>query len=167
MSPFQAPAGDGSAAARGTAHPRSIDAKVVVRGAAGGLLVAMVAAVANVVLSAQDPKPALLLALTLVGLVAGFVLAGFVAGHDAPGEVARHGAWAGLVAFVPVELVGILGRLDRGVPISVFSIVLVAFLAAAAGTFGASLGARRRVRADARRATGTGPAVDETGGCPT
>ncbi len=135
MSPFDAPG-----AKPGT---HRVDAMVVVRGAAAGLLVAMVAAIVNVILAAQVPKPAVALNLTLMGLFLGFVLAGFVAGYDAPGEVARHGAYAALLAFVPVEIIGILGRLDRGEPVSVFSILLVAFLAAAGGIFGAAPGARR------------------------
>ncbi|MGI8754569.1 MAG: hypothetical protein ACR2MB_01665 [Acidimicrobiales bacterium] len=134
-----------------TGNERVIEARVVIRGAAAGLMIAMIAAVANVILAAQDPRPVALGALTLVGLLLGFALAGFVAGYEAPGEVARHGTFAALVVFVPVEVIAILGRLDRGDPVSVFSIVLIAFLAAGAGAGAAPLGAARRVRADERR----------------
>ena len=134
----------------------AIEARVVIRGAAAGLMIAMIAAVANVVLAAQDPQPVALGALTLVGLALGFALAGFVAGFEARGEVARHGAYAAMIAFVPVEVIGILGRLDRGDPVSVFSIVLVAFLAAGAGAGSASVGASRRARAEARDAARSG-----------
>lgn len=137
---------------RATGDKRVVEARVVIRGAAAGLMIAMIAAVANVILAAQDPRPVALGALTLVGLLLGFALAGFVAGYEALGEVARHGTFAALVVFVPVEVIAVLGRLDRGDPVSIFSIVLVAFLAAGAGAGAAPVGAARRLRADERRA---------------
>ena len=133
-----------------------VDRAVVVRGAAGGLLIAMLAALANVILAAQHPVPKGALNATLLGLLAGFFLAGFVAGYEARREPARHGAYAALVAFVPVEIVGLLGRLDRGDPVSIFGIVLVAFLAAAAGLGGASFGAKRRLRTIEKRSADPG-----------
>lgn len=123
-----------------------VERVVVLRGAAAALLLSMSAALANVLLASQDPKPHGALNATFVVLLLGFVLGGFVAGLEAPRLADRHGAWAGLVAFVPVEVVGILGRLDRGEPVSLFGIVIVGFLAAGAGLAGSRLGARRRAR---------------------
>ena len=130
----------------------NIDRLVVVRGAAVGLLIAMIAALANVVLADQHPKPKGALNATLVALLAGFVLAGFVVGLQVTHEAARHGAYAGLVVFVPVEIVGLLGRLDRGDPVSLPGIVILGFFAAGAGMFGARLGVGRRNRRHARSA---------------
>lgn len=118
----------------------------VARGAAMGLVVAVPAALANVVLAAQDPKPQAAINLSFVVVLLGFLVAGFAAGLEAPERATAHGARAALVAFVPVELVAILGRLDRGDPISPVGIVFVGLLAAGAGWIGARLGGARRAR---------------------
>ena len=123
-----------------------LDRLVVVRGAAAGALLAVTAALANVVLAGQDPKPQALLNLTLLFLLLGFMVSGISAGLEATHEATRHGTAAALLVFMPVEFIGILGRLDRGEPVSLFAIVFVGLLAAMAGTLGALLGARRRTR---------------------
>lgn len=117
---------------------------VVARGAATALVLAAPAALANVALSAQEPKPAALLNLTLLVLLVGFFSGGALAGREATEDSARHGAAAALVAFVLVQVIGILGRLDRGEGINLGGIIFLGFLAAMAGTIGAMLGARRK-----------------------
>jgi hypothetical protein len=123
-----------------------VDRIVVIRGAAGGLMVAMLAALVNVVAAEQDPKPNGVLVATFVGLLVGFALAGFVAGYEARHDTVRHGAWAGVAAFVPVEVVGLLARTDRGDRISIPGIVLLGFLAAICGLAAAPGGARLKRR---------------------
>lgn len=114
------------------------------------MFLAVPAALANVVLSAQDAddRSALLSFLTLLVLLLGFVLAGFAAGRLATFERARHGTAAALIVFVLVQVIAVLGRLDRGDGISIFSIVFTGFLAAAAGAAGGTLGARRPIDPD-------------------
>jgi hypothetical protein len=124
----------------------NLDRMVVVRGAAGGLILSMPAAMANVVFADQDERSQGLLALTAAVVVLGFVLAGLVAGLDAAHDVDRHGQAAASVTFVLVEAVLILGRLDRGAGISVPAIVIIALLALVGGTLGARLGAARRAK---------------------
>lgn len=115
----------------------------VLRGAASALVIGVVAALANVVLAAQEPKPVAWLNLTFLALVVAFFLGGRVAGREAPHDAARHGAAAGFVAFVPIEAIGMLGRADRGEPVQLGSIVFLGLLAAVAGTLGALVGSRR------------------------
>ena len=124
----------------------TLDRLVVVRGAAGGLILAMPAALANVVLADQDERSQGLLALTAGVVVLGFVLAGLVAGIDAPHDGERHGQAAAALTFVLVEAVLLLGRLDRGAGISVPAIVIIALFALIGGTLGARLGAARRAK---------------------
>jgi hypothetical protein len=113
------------------------------RGAAAGLLLAVIPAFANQVLAGQDPKPALALFATYVLVVAGFLLGGFAAGREAPWRPSRHGLGAALIVFVPIEAIAILGRLDRGTPISLPGIVILGFIAAAAGHTGGIYGGHR------------------------
>ena len=56
-----------------------------------------------------------------------------------------HGTAAALIVFVLVQVIAVLGRLDRGDGISIVSIVFTGFLAAAAGAGGGTLGARRPI----------------------
>lgn len=119
---------------------------VVARGAAHGLLVGVPAALINVFLADQDPQPKAALNATLMGLLVGFWVAGFVAGREAPSSPARHGALAGLVVFALVEVIGILGRLDRGRPISPGAIAVLGLVAVALAVNGAGVGARRAAR---------------------
>lgn len=121
-----------------------IEPVVVARGAALALLLAAPAALANVTLAAQDPQPGPLLNLTLLIMLAGFIAGGFGAGYEATHEAARHGALAAVAAFVLVQAIGILGRLDREADISVGSIVFLGLLSAVAGTLGALGGARMK-----------------------
>lgn len=124
----------------------NLDRLVVARGAAAGLLLAVPATVANGILADQDDRSAALSLVTLLVTVAGFLLAGFSAGHERPDDSRRHGLAAALIALVPVEVVAVLGRLDRGVGLSLPAIVLTAFVAAGAGATGANLGATRKTR---------------------
>ena len=126
------------------ADPDRISGLVVARGAATALLLAMPAAFASVVLSDQTPKPRGAINLAFLVLLVGFAVGGWLAGREAPGLTAKHGALAGFAAFVPVEVIAILGRLDRGAPVSLPQIIVLGLLAACAGTVGARLGARRR-----------------------
>ena len=119
-----------------------IEPLVIARGAALALLLAVPAALANVVLAAQDAPSGPLLNLTLLIMLAGFIAGGFGAGYEATNEAARHGALAAVAAFVLVQVIGILGRLDRGDDISLGSIIFLGLLAAVAGTLGALAGAR-------------------------
>lgn len=121
-----------------------IEPLVVARGAATALVLAAPAALANVVLANQDPKPEALLNLTLLVLLVGFFFGGALAGREAPSDATRHGALAALLAFVLVQAIGILGRLDRGDSIKVGGIIFLGFLAACVGTLGALVGARRK-----------------------
>ena len=91
-----------------------IEPLVVARGAATALVLAAPAALANVVLASQDPKPEALLNLTLLVLLLGFFFGGALSGREARADAARHGTFAALLAFVLVQAIGILGRLDRG-----------------------------------------------------
>lgn len=116
------------------------------RGAAMGLMMAMPAALMNVVFAAQDPKPQGAVNLTFLVVLVGFVVAGMMAGAEAPWEPTRHGVLAALVAYLPVEIVAVLGRLDRGDAIAPLGIIIVGLLAAAAGAAGSRLGAARRAR---------------------
>lgn len=119
-----------------------MDALTVARGAAAGVLLGVPVALANVALSGRDPAPRALLNLTLLGLLVAFGLAGLVAARLARADRARHAAAAGVVAFVPVQLLGVLGRIDRDAPVSAGQIVFLGLLAAVAGTLGGLLGAR-------------------------
>ena len=116
------------------------------RGAAAGLLLAVIPAFVNQVLAGQDPKPRLALFATYALVVAGFLLAGFAAGREAPWRASRHGLFAALIVFLPVELIAILGRLDRSASISLPGIVILGFIAAGAGHTGGSFGGRRPTR---------------------
>ena len=124
----------------------TLDRLVVARGAAGGLILAVPAAMANVVFADQEPKSQILVNLSFVAVLVGFVLAGFVAGLDAPDQVVGHGIAAAAAAFVPIEVISILGRQDRGDPISVPAIVIVAGFAVLGGRSGARAAAARRAR---------------------
>ncbi|QXC62341.1 TIGR04086 family membrane protein [Aquihabitans sp. G128] len=124
-----------------------VDLLTAARGAAAGTFLAVPAALANVVLSAQDAddRSAVLSIVTLLVLLLGFVLAGFAAGRLATFERARHGTAAALIVFVLIEVIAVLGRLDRGDGVSLGSILFTGLLAAAAGAAGGTLGARRPV----------------------
>lgn len=128
----------------------SLDRLVVARGAAAGLLLAVPATIANGILADQDDRSAAWSLVTLVVLVAGFFVAGFSAGHERPDDARRHGLVAALVAFVPVQALAVVNRLDRGAGLSAFSVVLTAFLAAGAGSTGGNLGGRRSAARSAR-----------------
>ena len=127
----------------GDAAKTPSDARLVAVGAATGLIVAIPAALTNVVLVARNPRPVALINVTLLGLALGFALAGFTAAREVRTDRHRRGVIAALGAFVPVELVGILGRLDRGASLSVGSILLLFVIALAMGSLGARSGARR------------------------
>jgi len=129
----------------------NLDRLVVLRGAAAGSILAVPAALANGILAAQDDRSAALSILTLVVLVAGFAVAGFSAGHERPDDALRHGVAAALVAFVLVQALAVLNRLDRGTGVSLASIVVTAFLAAGAGATGANLAVRRQASRQAGR----------------
>jgi putative membrane protein (TIGR04086 family) len=121
-----------------------VDRLVVARGAVAALLVGLPAALVNVLLADQDPKPKAALNLTLLVLLLAFFLGGLLSGWEARHDAARHGAVAGGLAFVPVQVVGVLGRLDRGDGVAPVQIVFIGALAVMAGTVGALAGARRR-----------------------
>lgn len=124
----------------------TIEPLAVARGAALALLLAVPAALANVMLAAQDPQPGWALNLTLLIMLVGFVGGGFGAGYEASTEAARHGALAALAAFVLVQVIGTLGRLDRGDDVSLGAIIFLGLLAACAGTIGGLGASRRKVR---------------------
>lgn len=119
------------------------DRLVIFRGAAFGLLIGAPAALLNGAVAGDDGADGVL-ALSFVGVLLGFLVAGVAAGANAGHEPARHGALAGLAAFVPVEVLALLGRLDRGAPIRLGGIILLALLGAWVGSLGGLLGARRR-----------------------
>ena len=119
---------------------------VVARGAASGLLLGAPAALINAFVSKQDsPSQGLLIGTYLVVLVS-FVLAGFVAGLEAPDDAnsSRLGITAALVTFAAVELIVVLGRLDRSAGIKPLGIALVGLFAVLGGNTGARLGAQRQ-----------------------
>ncbi|MCB0971291.1 MAG: hypothetical protein KDA97_07210, partial [Acidimicrobiales bacterium] len=95
-------------------------------------------------------KPKAALNLTFLVLLAGFALAGFLAGREAPGQAAKHGALAAAATFALAQVIGILGRLDRGDGLALGQIIIVGLLAACVGTLGAQAGARRRARKEDR-----------------
>lgn len=127
------------------AQPR-IAGLVVARGAATASIISMPAAFANVVFASQEPKAQAGVNLSFLVVLIGFAVGGWLAGREAPSQSAKHGALAGVIAFIPVEVVGLLGRLDRGDPIGLPQIIVLGLLAACAGTAGARLGAARRNR---------------------
>jgi putative membrane protein (TIGR04086 family) len=113
-----------------------------------GLVISVPTALVNVLLAAQDPAPKAWLNLTLLVLLLGFVVAGIAAGVAVDVDAARTGAVVGFLVFVPVEVIGLLGRADRGDPIVIGGIIFLAGLAAVAGTIGGLIGARRRPKGD-------------------
>jgi putative membrane protein (TIGR04086 family) len=119
---------------------------VVARGAATALLLAVPATLGNVVLAAQDDPSGGLSGLTFVVLMAGFFCGGWLAAGEAPHEGVRHGTVAALAAYVPVQVMAVLGRLDRDAGVAPVSIVVYGFLAAVAGTLGGRLGTAQRAR---------------------
>lgn len=119
---------------------------VVARGAATALLLAVPAALGNVILAAQEEPSAGLGGLTFVVLMAGFFGGGWLAASEAPHDGVRHGAVAALIAYVPVQVIAVLGRLDRDAGIAPASIVVYGFLAAIAGTLGGLVGTGQRAR---------------------
>ncbi|MGN6693616.1 MAG: hypothetical protein ACTHN0_05515 [Aquihabitans sp.] len=143
MAPFDAPEEDIPPPADAVDTDRLLP-MVIARGAATGLIFAMPAALLNVVLANQTPKPQAGINLSFLVVFLGFGLAGWMAGREAPGQRAKHGALAAVAAFVPVEIVVILGRPDRGAAAIVFGIVFIGLLAACLGTIGASIGSRKR-----------------------
>ena len=137
-------AGDGTSDPSPGADAPLSSRLVIARSAATGLLIAMPAAFLNVVLANQTPKPKAGINLSFLAVSLGFALAGWMAGREAPDRIAKHGALAAVAAFVPVEVVVILGRPDRGVGAVIFGIVFIGLLAACIGTFGATIGGRKR-----------------------
>ena len=135
-----APASGDAPASDGT----TIDRLVVGQGAAYGLLLAVPAALANVVLAGQDPKPKGPLNATLLALLVAFGISGFMAGKLAAARPAVHGALAGLAAFALVQVIGVLGRLDRGAGVSVVQIVVLAVVASGIAAVTSNIGAGRR-----------------------
>ncbi|CAN5150412.1 hypothetical protein BH20ACT3_BH20ACT3_12620 [soil metagenome] len=117
---------------------------VVARGAATALLLAVPATLANVVLAAQDEPSAALGALSFLVLLAGFFGGGWLAGIEADHEGLRHATAAALVAYVPVQVIAVLGRLDRDAGVAPASIVVYGLLAALAGALGGHVGTRPR-----------------------
>ncbi|WP_421119751.1 hypothetical protein ACE2AJ_20745 [Aquihabitans daechungensis] len=140
---FDAPDEDGPATGP-AGDPTRLSGLVIARGAAAGLVLAVPAAFANSVFADQTPKPRGAINLSFLVVFLGFGLAGWMAGREAPGQVAKHGALAALAAFVPVEVIAVLGRLDREAGVSIFAIVFVGLLAACLGTMGAAAGGRKR-----------------------
>lgn len=147
---------DGDPGTHPDAAPDETRRLIIVRAAAYGLLLGAPAALANVFLADQEPEPEALLNLTLLVLLVAFAIAGFAAGHGVDHDAAQAGALAAVVCFVPVQVIGILGRLDRGDSLAPVQIVFLAVLAAVAGTIGAMLGAGRRSRRDAHAGAGPG-----------
>jgi hypothetical protein len=148
----------------GRAEAPASDTRLTAVGAACGLLLAVPGALANVALAAREPRPRLLLNLTLLALVAGFALAGLVAARETRTDRVRRGVLAALAVFVAVEVIGVLGRLDRDRPVSVVGIVFVGLVAAGAGYLGARLGASRPPRPDHGGPAGDDPAGGAPGG---
>jgi putative membrane protein (TIGR04086 family) len=143
MAPFDAPEEDIPV---DPAEPEAtgITRLVVLRGAATGLIFAMPAALLNVVLANQTPKPRAGINLSSLVVFFGFGLAGWMAGREAPRQAAKHGALAALAAFVSVELIVVLGRPDRSAGATAFVAVFTGLLAACIGTIGGSFGSRKR-----------------------
>lgn len=122
----------------------TLDRLVVARGAASGLLLTVPAAMASVVLSDQQDRSQGLLALAYLVVVVGFAVAAFTASVMASAEPRRHALFAALAAYLPVQVIGVLGRLDRGDAVSVPAIVFLLVFAVLAGNTGGALGTRRR-----------------------
>lgn len=124
----------------------TVDRLVVARGAAAGLLLAVPAAMGSVVLSDQKDRSQGLLALAYLVVVVGFAVAGYAAALLAADESRQHALVAAVTAYVPVQVIGVLGRLDRGDPISIPAVVFLLVFAILAGNTGGVLGARRSTR---------------------
>lgn len=126
--------------------PPPSDARLTAVGAATGLILAVPAALANVALVDREPRPVAMINMTLLGFALGFTLAGFTTAREVRSDRRRRGIHAALGTFAAVEVIGILGRLDRGSGISVGSIVVLLALALLFGSVGARLGERRPSR---------------------
>jgi hypothetical protein len=122
----------------------NIDRLVVGQGAAYGLLLGVPAALANVVLAGQDPKPKGALNGTLLALLVAFGISGYMAGKIARHDPVAHGALGGLLAFALVQVIGVLGRLDREAPVSIVQMVVLGAVAAGFAAVTATAGAKRR-----------------------
>lgn len=120
----------------------------VLRGAAFSLLVATPAALANTWFSEQEPKPAGALNVTLLVMAIGFAIGGFVAAREAESDRARSAIAAGLTAFVPIQVIGIVNRIGRGDRLSIGSILVLAVVAGSAAALGGLLEARSTNRRD-------------------
>lgn len=124
----------------------TVDRVVVARAAAAGLLLAVPAAMASVVLSDQEERSQGLLALAYLLVVTGFAVAGYTAALLAADEGRQHAMVAAVTAYVPVQVIGVLGRLDRGDPVSIPAVVFLLVFAILAGNSGGVLGTRRSIR---------------------
>jgi len=121
-----------------------LDPLTVARGAAFGLVLAVPAALVSLVLSAQDHRSQGLLALTYLLVVVAFGIAGFAAATLAAHRERHHGLAAAVAAWVPVEVIAVLGRLDRGDPVSLLALIYLFAFALVAGNVGAGIAVRRR-----------------------
>ncbi len=114
-----------------------LDRVTIARGAAFGLMIAVPAALASTVLSDQAERSQGLLALTYLLVVVGFAVAGFAGASLALDRRRAHGIAAAVAAWLPAQVIGVLGRLDRGDPLSVPAMAFLFAFALIAGNAGA------------------------------
>src|SRR5690606_40487074 len=71
-------------------------------------------------------------------------ICGFMAGKLASDQPSAHGALAGVVVFALVQVIGVLGRMDRDATVSIPQILVLGLLAACVASLAAQIGRASR-----------------------
>lgn len=119
---------------------------VVARGAAFGLVIAVPAALVSIVLSDHAERPQAFLAITYMLVVTGFAVAGFAGATLAADRRRAHGIGSALGVWLPAQTIGVLGRLDRGDPLSIAALAFLFGFALLAGNAGSLIAIGRQAR---------------------
>jgi hypothetical protein len=123
-----------------------LDPRVVSRGAATCLVLgAPVAVVSSLLATNEHSHRGLLSVLSLI-LLLSFALGGFAAGRESRDLPAKHAAAAAAIAFLIIQMLGILARLSRGDSLSPGRIVLSGLLSLCVAVLGGLLAGRTRSR---------------------
>lgn len=120
-----------------------IDRRAVVVGVLPAVAIALpVAVIGQWVV--DDGDSASLVLIFLLPVLAGFAVGGYVAARRTPEAPLANGAVAALVAFAVIQGFGIARRLATGLPLSIPSLALAAFLACSCGLLGGLVAQHRR-----------------------